>query len=116
MALALTLLKAPNDKDNSQRRTILEGTGVLSGSYPAGGEPITWTQFLINSSNPTAPVWVEFYVGAFSPPTAVPAVYDYATGTLRLFVSSTGDEVATGAYSSVYTSATLYFKAEFQAG
>jgi hypothetical protein len=121
MALALTVLNAPNGTDNSQKRLILEGTGVLSGDYAEGGEAITWTglqdaagfNVLLNTKNPPVPLWVEFQVG--EPDGAVwPLVFNYSTGNLQSFVQSTGDEQSAGAYSGAQTGAVLYFKAEFQ--
>ncbi|MFP5230773.1 MAG: hypothetical protein ACLGXA_24415 [Acidobacteriota bacterium] len=120
MALALTVLNAPNGTDNSQKRTCVEGTGVLSGNYAAGGEAINWLalqdasgqKVLLNTSN-LSPLWVEFQIGV--PDGAVwPLVYNYSTGKLQSFVQSTGDEQSAGAYAGSQTGATLYFKAEFQ--
>lgn len=120
MSLVLTVHNEPNGSDNSQRRTIIEGTAVLSGNYAEGGEAITWTSLqdasgqnvLLNTTNPS-PLWAEFQVGV--PDGAVwPLIYNYSTGKLQSFVQSTGDEQAAGAYAGSQTGATLYFKAEFQ--
>lgn len=123
MALALTVLNAPNGQDNSQRRVIVEGTGVLTGDYATGGESINWltltdaagNRVLINTGT-SEPLWAEFYIG--EPDGAVwPIAYNYSTGKLQSFVQSTGDEIANGtAYSATQLGATLYFKAEFQKG
>jgi len=121
MPLALTVNNEPNGQDNSQRRGIIEGTGVLTGDYATGGEAIDWLTLqdasgqnvLLNTSNPS-PLWVEFYIG--EPDGAVwPLAYNYSTGKLQSFVQSTGDEIANDtAYSSAQLGAVLYFKAEFQ--
>jgi hypothetical protein len=120
MALALTVLNEPNGTDSSQKRTFLEGTGVLTSDYATGGEAIDWLTLqdvsgqnvLINTTNP-APLWAEFQVG--EPDGAVwPLIFNYGTGKLQSFVQSTGDEQSAGAYSSAQLGAVLYFKAEFQ--
>jgi hypothetical protein len=123
--LTLAALNAPNGTDNSNKRTIVEVTGTLSGDYPADGEPIKWVglsqasggSVLINSSNPTEPLWVEAQMAEVSAvdPTLILAYYDYTLSTLRLFVSSTGAELAAGAYTPGLTGAVLRIKAEFQA-
>lgn len=122
MSLALTALSQPNGQDNSQRRVVIEGTGVLSGNYVAGGEAINWLALtdasgqtvLIPTSNPD-PLWVEFRIGV--PDGAIwPLVYNYETGKLQSYAQSTGDEQAAGAYAGNQTGATLYWKAEFQRG
>ena len=122
--LTLSALQAPNGADNSQRRFIIEVTGVVSGNYTEGGEPIHWTSLanapggsvLVNSINPNNPLWVEAHMGIPSAngPIYIPVLYNYATNALQIYVSSTGDELAAGAYSASYTGATFYIKAEFQ--
>lgn len=120
MALELTVLAAPNGTDNSQKRLILEGTGVLSGDYVAGGEAITWTglkdaagfNVLLNTKNPPVPLWVEFQVGV--PDGDIwPLGFNYSTGKLQSFVQASGAEQSAGAYGSNQTGAVLQFKAEF---
>lgn len=121
--LTLAALNSPNGTDNSNKRTIVEVTGTLTGNYPAGGEPISWVglsqasgaSVLISSSQPTAPLWVEAQMSEISAttPILIPALYDYNLSTLRFFVSSTGDELAAGAYSASFTGAKFRIKAEF---
>lgn len=134
MALALTVALAPNGADNSQRRTIREGTAKLTGTYPAtaGGEAINWltvmnaggTDVLLNTLTPTAPLWVEFQVGITSGanPQSIPFLqYNYSTGKLQLYgmAAAAGEntlleEVAESfSYPAGLTGATLYWKAEW---
>ena len=130
MALALSLLSAPDGGDNSQRRTMLMGTGVLSGSYTTGGETINWGTVgnssggdaQINTLSPTAPLWVEFQLGIViaSSPLMYVIQYNYSTGKLQIFVSNAAtdglEELAAGAYPASLTGiAKLYFKAEWRA-
>ena len=123
--LNLAALNAPNGTDNSNKRTIVEVVGTLTGDYPANGEPISWTglsqasggSVVIASSQPTAPLWVEAQMAEISEtdPTLILPLYDYNLSTLRFLVSSTGNELATGAYPAGYLGATLRIKAEFVA-
>lgn len=128
MALALKLLKAPNGEDNTQRRTVIQGTAVFTGSYTAGGEAVNWltiTNFeggtaLINSLS-TAPVWVEFVQTA--PATTSPLwywlVYNYTTNKVQVIVTGTaaagGAELAATTYPAQMTGAGVAFQflAEF---
>lgn len=126
MALALKVLNAPSGDDNSQKRTILQGTGKLTGSYAAGGEAINWETLvdvsgaavLLNSLSST-PLWAEFQIGI---PGATPLwfllQYNYTTGKLQIAVTgaAAGDgfeQLAAGAYPADLTAAIIYWKAEF---
>lgn len=130
MALALTILPSPDGGDNSQRRTALYGTALLSGSYTAGGETINWLTLAstsggdsqINTLTPTTPLWVEFQLGV--PIAATPLnyifQYNYSTGKLQIFQSGASGsgfgELAAGAYPAALTGiAKLYWKAEWRA-
>jgi len=127
MAIALTLFNAPDGGDNTQRRTVLAGTAVLSGTYTTGGETIVWptlnavngTKVEINTLFPTAPIWVEFVLGIpGSPATDILADYNYSTSKLQLYANATGLELASGftyAGTGYASPAVLYFKAEFRA-
>lgn len=129
MALALKLIMGPKGGDNSQRRTIIQGTAVFSGSYVAGGEAINWltqpTNFeggtvLLNTLS-TAPLWVEFQ--QTSPATSTPVwyslQYNYTSNKLQVFVTGTAAggsaELTAGAYTTTLAAAgvTFQFKAEF---
>lgn len=125
MALALKVLNGPSGADNSQRRTILSGTGAVTGSYTAGGIAISWGTLnnvagdavLVNAITLT-PLWVEFQVGI---PGATPLMYilqyNYSTGKLQFYASGTAtdglDELGATTFPADLTAATLYWKAEF---
>lgn len=123
MALALTVMNAPNGHDNTQVRGAIEGTGVLSGSYTVGGEgAINWltlknvagTAVTLNTLS-TLPIWVEIQVGvpATSPATLFTVRYNYTTNKFQVF-DVNGAELTAGAYAAAYIApAKLYFKAEF---
>lgn len=133
MSLTMTLLSSPNGADNSQRRTSIYGTATLSGSYTAGGEAINWTTInnaagsgdaLIPTLPPPTPLWVEFQMGVpgvTGPAYAPLLLYNYTTGKLEIYGMNASaaegnllEELAAGSYGTNLTSATLYWKAEFQ--
>lgn len=128
MALALKLIMGPKGGDNSQRRTIIQGTAVFSGSYVAGGEAINWLTIgafeggtaLLNTLS-TTPLWVEFQ--QTSPATSTPVwyslQYNYTTNKVQVFVTGTAAagsaELTPAAYTTTLAAAgvTFQFKAEF---
>lgn len=128
MALALKTLTPPKGGDNTQRRTVIQGTAVFSGSYASGGEAVNWLTIsafeggvaLLNTLS-TAPVWVEFMQTA--PATASPLwyqlAYNYTTNKVQIIVTGTGAagsaELAAGAYPAQITGAgaAFQFLAEF---
>lgn len=129
MALTLTALNQPSTYDYSQRRQILQGTGVFSGSYVAGGEPVNWNgikdvsgQNVLLNSLSSSPLWVEAHSSnpASSSPLWYILQYNYATGKIQVIVSgaAAGDgfeELAAGAYPAALTGAVIAWKAEFSA-
>lgn len=121
--LTLTVSRSTNgidNRDNSQRRTIVQFTGVVTGDYTEGGETVNWATSAgsIPSSEPNNPVWVEVYeaIPSADGPIFIPALYNYATNKIQFYVSATGDELAAGAYSASFTGATFAIKAEFVNG
>ena len=120
MAVTLTVMNGPSGVDNSQRRTILQGTAALTGSYTTGGETINWltlksvagNNVLLNTLS-TSPLWVEFVLGI---PNATPgiyfAVFNYTTKKLQIYTVA-GTELAASAYAAPELNSTLFFKAEF---
>jgi hypothetical protein len=123
MALTLTAFNEPKGTDNTQKRLILEGTGVLTGSYTAGGETVNWNTIkdasgqavLLNSLSAT-PTWAELDMTA--PNTGgilIPVTYNPATNKFQIWVTTTGNELAAGAYGANYTGASFHFSAEFVA-
>lgn len=128
MANTMKVLNGSTGGDNSQRRTIVQGTMTLSGSYATGGETISWTGLVsadyANVLIPTtdsAPVWTEFYIG-IPGTTAVLwlLAYNYSTGKLQIYGQAESGttngfaEYTAGTYNADLTSATIYWKAEFQ--
>lgn len=122
MAIALTALNSPNTEDNTQRRVSIEGMAVLSGSYTTGGETVNFLTLSSASGGKvlvdtlqTAPIWVEFQMDTpAATPLLIIAVYNYTTNKLQFYVSSTGAELAAGAYAAGYIgTAKLRFKVEF---
>lgn len=122
MALALTALNEPNGLDNTNRRQILEGTGVLSGSYALGGETTNWLtltdvsgQKVLLDTLQSAPIWVEFIMDTpAATPLLLQPVYNFTTNKLQFYTSSTGAELAAGTYPTGYIgTAKLRFKVEF---
>lgn len=122
MAIALTVLNAPNGDDNTQRRQVIYGTATVSGSYTTGGETINWLTLSSTSGGKvlietlqTAPAFVEFQMGqpGTGTPTNLFPTYNYTTGKVQFWIAA-GTEFPAGAYTAnVYTNAIFRFKAEF---
>lgn len=108
MALALTIL----DHWGDTKRIHLVGYLTPTGSYPSGGDPIPLTNPLIKSGSSPIMV-VASGLGGYnyvvtSVPFAVPAA-----AMLRVFVDSTGAELAAGAYPASALANAIQFYAVF---
>lgn len=121
--LTLTVSRSTNgidNRDNSQRRTIVQFNATVTGDYTEGGETVDWAAASgsLPTSEPNNPVWVEVYesIPSADEPIFIPALYNYATNKIQFYAVSTGDELAAGAYSASFTGATFAIKAEFVNG
>jgi hypothetical protein len=113
--VALTMTTIVDHWIDGKRLHVI-GILVASGNYPAGGDAIPFNNPLIKTG--MAPTWIEAqgmggfnYIGvpgAFlsSPPNA----------KLRCITSSTGVEVAAGAYPAGITANPIQFRAIFPRG
>ena len=122
-ASTLTLNPYPNGKDNTQRRTIYNGTVAIGASpltYASGGVPVSWASLsnaaaeLFTEENSTPiEAWFESVSGS-----GYWYVYNVATSKLQIFVggasaSLPAAELAAGAVPAGVSGDSIVFHAEF---
>ncbi|MDR5728804.1 MAG: hypothetical protein RB191_15385, partial [Terriglobia bacterium] len=66
VTVVASVLNAPSGQDNSQKRTFIQGTFTLSGTYVAGGFVFPWLTLataagenVLIPTTETNPIWVE---------------------------------------------------------
>lgn len=121
MAVSATIYEYPNGIDNTQRRLIVHGTLVFSGTPASGGDTIAWAG--IRSANDdmvtldTAQPDPEIvYIQSIANSGYVYG-WNKATNQVEVFVqgAAAGDALApiTSAYPSGVTGDTVEFEAQF---
>ena len=132
MAVTVTakVLNEPSGADNSQRRTIIQGTFTLSGSYVAGGFTFPWSTLqnvagenVLIPTIDSYPTWVEAYMSipaTSGPSYAYVVLWNYSTNQFQIYGSpgtsaqGTGlEELAAATLPTDVSGATFAFKAEF---
>ena len=121
--LTITLNPFPNGKDNTQRRTIYNGTASFGASpltYATGGIAVSWASLfnaageLLTNANAT-PIEADFWSASSS---GYWYVYNQSTGKLQILVggataSQPAAELAAGAVPAGVSGDTIFFHAEF---
>jgi|SRR5579872_4080379 len=122
-AMVLTLNHFPNGKDNTQKRSIYNGTAAIGASpltYASGGVPVIWSQMAnaegeLFTAEEATPIecWFESVSGS-----GYWYVYNAATSKLQIFVGGASAnlpaaELAAGAVPAGVSGDSIVFHAEF---
>ena len=132
VTVVASVLNAPPGADNSQRRTMIQGTFTLSGSYVAGGFAFPWLtltdasgQAVLLPTPETNPKWVEVQqsIPATAPAYLFLVQWNYSSNLFQIFGSpatsgeGTGlEEISASTLPTNVSGATFAFKAEFLFG
>jgi hypothetical protein len=122
MALAITFdsTSVRGVPDATQSEEIVQGTIAFSGSYPAGGDALSFAGTNKIQSR-SAPIRVEIYEQPTAGQTAVGALFAFLKGTtqanglLQINTAYT-TPFTTGAYGSAFATTTVKFRAWFSLG
>ena len=121
MAIAITLdLGSSGVPDTTSKEAFYQGELTFSGNYVTGGDTLSFANSAILSN--TAPNRVEIYEEPTTSQTATNYRFVYAKGSgisnglLQVFVSTTGVQLAAGAYGSLFASTIVKFRVWFGRG
>lgn len=126
MAIAVTIdgITAPyvlGVPDVTEREQIYQGILTFSGNYITNGDVLSFSNIAGLLSQST-PLRVEVYEEPTTSQTATNYRFVYAksstisAGLLQIFVSTTGLQLAAGAYGTLFATTTVKFRAYFPIG
>ena len=121
MATTVTFNKTQPILDTTKSTQLVRGSVALSGSYPAGGDPLNLSGFPVQSAGAPVNVWFTEAPSASVPPSGYGLYYQPGTnpsnGLLRI-TSTGGTEITPGAYSGIshLATANIIFEAVFTLG